>query len=386
MNWKYLPVVLLAGTIVVFTTSQSSAFGLRSSCGQVASCGCAPVPTCAAPCATPCATPVTTQKVMVTVYEMVTYDTTVKVCKTVSKPEKYTAYKCEIIPVMKKRTVLVNSMVPKTIETTVTRCEWVNVVENVVVTKCICTPVKEERTIIRTECVPVVEERTVTRYVTKCEPVTTMVSRCVDKGGHYECREVACSTGCGTTSHRGGLFHRHGSCDCDCAPVCAPATTTVSCYVPNLVTEMVPVTTYRNVCTPVTEKVKVTVYKQIQKPEKVMVTVNKYSEVKETVPVTRCKQVMKTEKVPCTVYECVQTPKEETYTVYEQKMTPYEAERLVYSTIYEDVKVKATRCVPKTIEKEVVVSTSACGSCGGGCGSYTSDCGGCGHRHGLLRR
>ena len=79
MNRKYLPVILLAGTILFYGSEQTSAHGLlRSSCGAVsASCGSA----CAAPCATPCAAPcvvaapapVVMQKVKVTEYVPETY-------------------------------------------------------------------------------------------------------------------------------------------------------------------------------------------------------------------------------------------------------------------------------------------------------------------------
>jgi hypothetical protein len=64
-------------------------------------------------------------------------------------------------------------------------------------------------------------------------------------------------------------------------------------------------------------------------------------------------------------------------------MTPYEATRTVCYTEVVDVPVKATRCVAKTVEKEVPVCEPPADYCGGYAG-YVSDCGG--RRHGLFRR
>jgi len=373
MNCKYLPVVLLAGTILVVSTTETAAHGLRSRpCGAVAG-GCGDCAMAPAPCA-PAPAPVM-QKVMVTEYQREEYEATVKVWKTFTKEEKYTAYKCEVTPVKKKVMVTHYNMVPHEVERVVVRCEWQPVTVEVPVTRCVWVSVEEERNVIRCEYVPKEEEREVTRYEMKTTPVTTSVNRCVDKGGHYECREVACSTGGG----RHGLLHRRHE---DCG--CPPPVSLVSVYVPNYVTEQVPVTTYQTVCVPHTEKVKVTVYQRVEKPEKVKVMVRKLQEVKETVKVTRCQLIEKKENVKMTVYECVAKPVEEEVTVYESKTTPYEMTRMVCYTAPVEEKVKAIRYVPKTVEKEVAVYPTTCAAPCADHG-YVSDCGG-GRRHGLFRR
>jgi hypothetical protein len=131
----------------------------------------------AAETADPCQT--ATRKVMVTQWVPQNYETTRTVYKTEWKDEKYTAYKCELVPEERTRKV--------------TTCKYV--------------PETKDQVVTRYECVPVQEERTVTRYVTKRVPVKETVERCVDKGGHYETREVPC---------RPHLLHR--CCD-DCPPL-----------------------------------------------------------------------------------------------------------------------------------------------------------------------
>jgi hypothetical protein len=208
----------------------------------------------------------------------------------------------------------------------------------------VCKQVPETKDVVVTRyvCVPTVEERTVTRMVTSSQPVATMVTRCVDKGGHYECKEVPC--------HH-GLFARHS---CDGCGECVP-TRTVSCYVPNLVTEQVPVTCYKKVCTPVTEKVNVTVNKMVAK--------------QETVKVTTCKIVTETVQQKCVVNVV--------------KQVPYEAVRKVAVCVPVQEKVTCTRLVPVQVEKEVtcVVAPECHGSakrhCRGGL-FHRDRCGACG--------
>jgi hypothetical protein len=191
---------------------------------------------------------------------------------------------------------------------------------------------------------------------------------------------VACATGGHHGLCGGGLLHRHS-----CASECAPAVTVVSVYCPNYVTTQVPVTTYQTVCTPVTEKVKVTTYKMLQKPETIKVTVNKMTEVKETVKVMRCQTVEKKETVKVTHYECVPETKEESYTVYETKTTPVEMTRTVCFTAPVEQKVMATRYVAKMVEKEVAVCTPTYSSCST-CAAPASTCGSKHHGLGLFRR
>jgi hypothetical protein len=299
MNKKIGFIALVAGAALAWSVTDASACcfspcstrafagACRASCAPVA---CAPAPA-----------PVVKKKIMVTQYVPQPYETTRTVYKTEYKEEKYTAYKCETVPEEHTRKVTYCKSIPET----------------------------KDQVVTRYECVPTEVERDVTRMVYSTKQVTTMVNRCVDKGGHYECREVPCA------SHRCGLFHR--SCD-DC---CAPATKTVSVYVPNMVTEQVPVTTCQRVCTPVTEKVKCTVYKSVPK--------------QETIKVTTCKLVYETKDEKCIVNVV--------------KRTPYEATRKVAVCVPVQEKVMCTRMVPVQVEKEVVCApTSTCSSCGGRCG------------------
>jgi hypothetical protein len=243
-----------------------------------------------------------TRKVLVTQYVPQPYETTRTVYKTEYKEEKYTAYRCETVPQERTRPVTTYKTVPVTKDQVVTRYERV----------------------------PVEEERLVTRAVVKCQPVTQMVTRCVDAGGHYESREVACGSGRRCGSWRGLLCRR--SCGCD---TCAPATRTVRVYVPNYVTQQVPVTTLRTVVERVPEKVKVTSYKQVARQETVKVT----------------------------TYQCVADTREEKYTVNVTRQVPYEAVRKVAHRVPVQEKVTLTRMVPVTVEKEVTVSACA-DSCG----------------------
>jgi hypothetical protein len=346
MNWKSICVIVLAGTIVFALTPNTPAHGLRGS-GAASYCDCMP------PCPPPCApaAPVT-RKVLVTEFYPEEYEATVKVWKTFSKEETYKTTRCEMVPVEKTRTVTYYKMVPKTVETTVTKCEWVTEMQ--------------DRVVVRYECEVTMEDRDVTHWVTKSIPVTTEVTRCVDKGGHYECREVPCPSSGGTSSR--GLFHRRRGCGNDCGCECAPAMMVVSVYVPNIVAEKVQVTVMQTKCEAVTEKVKVPVRHLVEK--------------KETVKVPVCRLVETKVPVKVTVNECVAVPTEEKYTVWQANMVPVEAKRMVCWCEPVDQKVKAVRWIPKTVEKEVVCAPPPpCGDCGG-----YSDCGGGGRRCGLLRR
>jgi len=256
-------------------------------------------------------------KVCVTQYVPQNYETTRTTYRTEWKEEKFTAVRCEMATEQRTRPVTTYRSVPETHEVVVSR--W--------------------------ECVPMQEERTVTRNVMTCKPVTHLVSRCVDRGGHYECREVACGSmghaGCGRGCHR-------SSCGSDC---CAPVTQMVSCYVPNYVTEQVPVTVMQSVCEQVSEKVMVTTYRQVEK--------------KETVKVT--------------TYKCVPETHQEAYTVSVMRQVPYEASRKVAVCVPVQERVTCTRMVPVTVEKEVTVACAPAGC--------AEECGSCGkHRGGLCRR
>jgi hypothetical protein len=240
---------------------------------------------------------VVTRKVLVTECVPQQYEATRTVYKVEVKEEKYTAYKCVVTPTEQTRKVTVLTRVPETHDVVVTRLE----------------------------CVPAQEEREITKLVPKTVEVTTNVTRCVDKGGHYECHEVPCGRCC-------------GSCK------------VVSCYVPNLVTETVPVKCLKTVCEPVKEKV--------------MVTVSKLVEKKETVKVTS--------------YKCVPETREEKCVVNVTSQVPYEATRKVFVCVPVQEKVTLTRMVPVQVEKEITCVVPTC------CESQ-----GCGTRHcrgGLFHR
>jgi hypothetical protein len=276
------------------------------------------------PCPPPPCT-VVTKKVMVTEYTMEPYEGTRTTFKTEWQDQKYTAYKCEMVPEEHVRKVVY----------------------------CKCVPVVKEVDVVRFECVPVVEEKDVTCFVVECVPVKKDVTRCVDAGGHYECKEVPCAP----PANRHGLLHRLRHRDCGCeTECCAPATTTVSVYVPKMVTVKDTVTVYERVCKPVVAKVKVTTFKTVPHPEKVKVT----------------------------HYEVQTETKEEKFTICVPKTTPYEATRKVAVCTPVTEKVTLYRCVPHQVEKEVtcLVATPVCDSgCDTGC---THSCGHRRHRMGGL--
>jgi len=253
---------------------------------------------CCAPAA-PC-----TRTVCCTEWVPETYPCTRTVYRTECKQEAYTAYRCECVPEARTRTCTVYKFVP------------------------------ECRTEMRTvcECVPVCEERTVMQTFTTCKPVTCMARRCVDRG-HWECREVPCST-----SKKHSFFGHKKDCCCD--PCCPPPTKTVKVWVPCKVWEEYPVTKMERVCEtrPVTHKV--TVYKQVQKQVAVQVTCNK----------------------------CVPEQRVENYTVMVSRTVPYQCTRTVAVCVPHQETVTMTRMVARTVTKEVPVETCcAAPSCGTTC-------------------
>jgi len=269
-----------------------------------------------APCPPPPCGPIV-KKILVTEYRCQPYEATRTTYRTEYVPEKFTAYRTEVTPVERTRTVMVCQTVPETRDV---QRKWVEMVS---------TP----------------EERTVTRCVTNYKPETVMVSRCVDQGGHYECREVPCESG-HAGRHGLGLF-RHGRQDCE-APA-PPPTRVVSVYVPNLVTEQVPTQVMRAVTEQVSEKVQVMVSKPVERSA--------------------------VEKV--TTYRTVTVPREEKFTAYECKQVPYEATRMVPHTVPVQEKVTLTRMVPVQVEREIVCAPPA----------PTPECAPVeGRGHGLFRR
>src|SRR5262249_44411531 len=109
-------------------------------------------------------------------------------------------------------------------------------------------------------CVPTYEERECMTTKVVCKPYTTTVNRCVDKG-HFECRQVVCCE-----------KPKHHCCKKSCCDDCCCCVKTVSCWVPNIVTEQCQVTCYKSECVQVPVKVKVCVYKHETRTETCNVT------------------------------------------------------------------------------------------------------------------
>jgi YTV len=406
---------------------------------------------------------------------------TVNVPKTETKTIEYTV----LVPVKSEKTVDVTESVPVwnevSEEYTVKVPNLVDVPETYTVqvpslkdetftyTVNVPHPVTEEKVRTVTNAVPV----TKTREVERCVPVTTMTSVCKDYG-HWEDRveEVAaapatavaaaptCGTGYTTVTVRSGLFGRRcckvatscGGCS-SCAPACgaeasgcgsvaggcgsdagscgaaAPAgcgTTTVTrkVWVPNMVTEQVPVVT----STTQKDVVSYTVFEQqteqvpyqcttiVYKPEVRTGTKQVVDYVSETRSRTR-KQVeykdetrtrtrkelsyntvTKTETFPVVTYNNEKRTKEVsfTYNVPEVTQEAYDVTR--YDSVCEDQVEEYTVSVPVCVMKEEQVQVckmvprlveevihpccdgaSASGAgCAGGCGAAPAVSTGCG--------
>ena len=99
---------------------------------------------------------------MVTEYKQEPYEATQTVYKTEWKDEKFTAYRCELVPEVHTRDVTYLKSVPVTRDVTVTKYECVPTVEERHITRYECVPTVEERQIVRYECVPTIENRQVT--------------------------------------------------------------------------------------------------------------------------------------------------------------------------------------------------------------------------------
>jgi hypothetical protein len=240
------------------------------------------------------------------------YECTKTTYKVECKEEKYTAYKCETVPVEKSRTVTVCKTVPET--------------------------KVEKRKVV--ECVPTWEEKTTMQKSWTCQKVTVMEKKCVDKG-HYECKEVPCGPSFADRLHN-AFRHSCGGCgDCcetKCEPAC-PRTKTVKCWVPCPTYVECPRTKTERVC--------------VEKPVTCKVCVMKKVEKEVECKVTTCK-VVKEEKV-------------EKYTVCEVKKTPYEATRTVKKCVPVTETVKGTHKVCKWVEEKVPVSPCANTCCESSC-------------------
>jgi hypothetical protein len=216
-----------------------------------------------------------------------------------TRTETYTAYRCECVPVVRQQVVTCYRTVPQ-VQT---------------VTRRVCVTV------------PVCETRTVMRPCWTTQTVTTMVTKCVDRG-HYECRQVY--------SHRAAMHnrmhqHRHRH-DC-CPPPCPPPCKTVKVWVPCMVQIQCPVTRCQRVC--------------VMQPVQVQVRT--------------CRQVWR--EVTCQVctYQCVPYQVTRNYTCYTTRMVPYQATRCVTVCVPTEQMVTCTRLVART------VAVAAPAPCNTGC-------------------
>jgi len=230
--------------------------------------------------------------VYVTEYRRESYEATRTVYRTEQRQEAYTAYREECVPEVRTRTCTVYHRVPE--------CR------DVVVTKCVNV----------TSC----EDRVVYEKVTRCVPCTTVHHKCVDKG-HYECCEYDAGP---------SFLDRMRGKDC-CCEYC-PRMKTKKVWVPCMVVEECPVTTYKRVteCVP------------------------------HTVKVTVCKNVPVQEVVKVTTWKCVPECKTENYTVMVKRCVPYTATRCVSHCVPVCEKYLATRCVPVCVAKQVPVCETSC--------------------------
>ena len=304
MSWQPVRIALLCGAVAAMAVSSA-----RADC-------CAPAP-CAPAMRTICVTECVPQ----------TYTTTRTCYRYENKVECYTAYKSVCVPETRTRVCTVYKRVPE----------------------------------VRTECrnvcvkVPTVEERTVMQTRWENQTYTKMVCKTVDRG-HWECKEVPCSSGPLTgLFHRGG--HDHGCNGCgNCDSCCPPPTRTVKCWVPCKVTVQCPVTCCKRVCIKVPCKIKVNVFR---------------TEVRQ-------------EKYQVCSYRCVPENRTETYTVNLVKCVPCQATRNVCVCVPYQQSVTCTRMVTRTVTRQVPCESPA-PACGAPCASSApcaAPCSTCGHhRH-----
>jgi len=252
-----------------------------------------------------------TRTVYVTECVPETYTATRTVYRSECRTEAYTYYRCETFPEVRERTVCCTRRIP----------------------------------VMKTECrkvcvtVPVCEERTVMKPCYTYQNETTYKCRTCDRG-HYECREVY--------SHRkafsnwfGGLGKRHGHQSNDCCNPCpqqcceAPCTKTVKVWVPCMVTEQVPVTCCKKVCTMV--------------PTVCKVTCNRTEWRDQTFQV-------------CT-YQCVTESRVEKYTVCCTRKVACQGTRQVRVCVPCQETYTACRMVSRTVARQVADTTCCCNPC-----------------------
>jgi hypothetical protein len=313
MVWQRIRFALLAGAIVAVAAHPARAEDEAKPSAKPAA------PAAAQPAAPAACQQYCTVKVWECVPE--TYTCEVTTYKTEQRVEKYTAYKCETVPVEKTRTVTCYKSVP---ETKMVKQEYT-----------VCTPVCEERTVMK----PCYSYRNVTKMVCKTED-----------HGHWECQEVpdhfrAFTNKLGHLCKRHGCGDSCGGCGNECAEECVPMKTKkcwVSCKV------------------------------QVQKPVCVR---ERFCEMKPvTTKVTVMKREVRVRECQVTTCKMVAENRVEKYTVCETRRTPYEATRTVCARVPVKETVTKTRMVRRCVEKQVPVTP-----CEDSCGAGAGCCGG-GHR------
>jgi hypothetical protein len=265
--------------------------------------GSPPPKVAAVPAADPC-----TQTIQVIECVPEHYTTTRTAYRYECKQEVYTAYRCETATEVRTRTCTYYERIPE--------------VRNEVRTVCTMVPTVEVRTVCRPHW----------SYVTE----TKMVCRTVDRG-HWECREVhSCFDG---LRHRLRGHHHNDCCNPCCE--CPPPVRTRKVWVPCRVTEQVPVTCCRKVCT--------------------------YEQVKCNVTV--CRPVTKQVTVQVCSYRCVPRQRVETYNVCVTRQVPCQATRTVRVCVPYQETVTCCRMVSRVVTRTVPapVAQACCGGCGESC-------------------
>ena len=186
--------------------------------------------------------------------------------------------------------------------------------------------------------------------------------------GHWETQmvEVACApVRCRCRLHRG--CGGCGSCGGCCDPCAAPATRTVCqrVWVPNCVTEEVPVTVCRTVM--VNEPCTYTVQLCRQETRQVTVKVMhcRLEQRTRSYQVCTMKPEVRTRVVPCTRYEMQQQTREVTRTVCVPVQVEKDVQVRVCHMVERKVQVPVTpSCAPSCVRRVRGCRSVGCGGCG----------------------
>ena len=245
-----------------------------------------------------------------------------------------TEYRCEV----RERPVTVCRCVPETRQVKQTYTVMVPQVQTREEKCMVAVPVWEEVQQTYTVCVPQQEMRQGTRTV--CKPVQVQETRTVCRDtGHWE--ETTCYRTCATMMR--GCLGWFGCCG-----GCAVVACTQMAWVPNVVTEEVPVT----VCK----------YETVEEPYQYAVTV--YKQEQRTRPVKVCRYVNqeRTRQVQYTV--CVPQQRECVQNVTTYKMVAEQQVQkctvMVPYTVQREVQVMVCKMVPQQVVCRVPVRYTCC--------------------------